>query len=586
MKKKILSLVLVVAMLASMLVLVPASGATQKNTITVGRATGVAGDVVSVDVVLTSDLPVYTFQFALDYDKTKLELLPLVAETEGDTVGIELPNGLAVPNITAGKTGEMVATSPYQVFGWSRNVGAKPLTVTSGYVIATLNFKVLAGALGDAYVSVCETPLSYFDTSDDTLNPGSTFDIEYVSGAVTVLPEGYGTAINVPESAWDFEEGVIYGITDESIVDATGALVIPSQIGGVDVVEIAAAAFDGYSFSTLVIPETVEFIAGGAVYNCSNLTKAYVLGAETELEEAAIGYEGSWRSGKLRNPAIILNADETGALTTIYGAAGSTAETYANTGDGYDFFPFVAEGICSVTFGGNTYLTGTTVQAPGVAVNGDELTVAWKVGDNTYGAGELMTLEGPVTLEPVTITKPTVNSTLGFKIGEDEKGVFAAMRFTTNMAKADYETLAGLGTVTMGTLITPARYVSHAGALTREALDQLSAKYGNIKTYVDVTTNGYLKLENGTYTFAGSLKHIQDKNVDLTYAAAFYLTVETANGSFTVYSDFVFANNRDAYSAAKKVADGGYVGMTEPQIEVLDDFIADCATIIASRENN
>ena len=92
MKKKILSLVLVVAMLASMLVFAPVSGATEKTaTLAFGKVTGAAGDTVTVDLTVTT-AALSGIQFLLDYDESKLTFNG-IAWTE--TFGVGFPADLS-----------------------------------------------------------------------------------------------------------------------------------------------------------------------------------------------------------------------------------------------------------------------------------------------------------------------------------------------------------------------------------------------------------------------------------------------------------------------------------------------------------
>lgn len=588
MKKKILSLVLVVAMLASMLVFAPTSSATETPAATVRTtdAAGSAGETVSVDVMLTTP-EVKTLTLIFEYDASRLELL-------GYDAGAKFP-GINSNYDTNAAYLQWTNNGPYKTLGFASLSGIVDCTTET--LFATLNFRVKTDApLGDAFVGFrhLEGTVKNPTTGEDNLYyaakivPAVTENviqeagmIEYITSAVTVLPAGYASAISVPESAWDFEDGVIYGMLDDSIADATGALVIPSQIGGAAVTEIGAAAFDGYSFSTIVIPASVEYVAAGAIYNCANLTKAYVLNPAAELAEGSIGYEGSWRGTALRNAAILLNADETGALTTIYGAAGSTAETYANAGDGVDTFPFVAEGVNTLSFAGNTYLVGAVTKAPGMMEMNGKTVVAWTDGENTYAAGSTMNVNGSVSLEPISINTPTMNKGVGFQITGDV--MTTKMRYTTTIAKADYEELAKLGTVTMGTILTPAAYVSMAGGLTKEALENLGetehltpnlkGNYAGV-TYIDIVAGSFFQETATEYVIAGSLTGFKAENIDLDYAAAFYMTVKLADGStFTVYSSFDFGANRSVgatIEAAIAAAKADPENVDEQQVKDLE----------------
>ena len=146
----------------------------------------------------------------------------------------------------------------------------------------------------------------------------------------------------------------------------------------------------------------------------------------------------------------------------------------------------------------------------------------------------------------------------------------SAMRFTANLSVADYNVLRALGgKITMGTIITPAAYVVRAGALTKEALNTLPTQ----NKYIDVAATGYLTEADGVYTFAGSVRNFLKANVNVEYAAAFYLTVELADGStFTVYSAYNHNANRSFGNAIVKAAASGAI--TPTQKEWIDKQIA------------
>ena len=186
-----------------------------------------------------------------------------------------------------------------------------------------------------------------------------------------------------------------------------------------------------------------------------------------------------------------------------------------------------------------------------------------------------MTLTGDTTLTPVTIDAIKMNTGVGFKMGaEIDK---CQMRFTTDMTVADYNTLASLGTVTVGTLITPAAYVSKAGGLTFEALDALSTANGGVPTYINVPAGGYFKInqEETVYTFAGSLAGFKNENIDLAYAAAFYATVAIdEETSFTVYSAFDLGANRTVNSAITAMTGAAEYGLTTLEAQTLRNLIA------------
>ena len=358
--------------------------------------------------------------------------------------------------------------------------------------------------------------------------------------------------------------------------NSTGTLVIPEQAynaSGVlkNVKLLESELFCYANFTTLILPEHVTTLNEGAIYDpAAEELKIVVLNTAATFAPYSVYIE------------------ESSCNVTICGYAGSTAETYAQS-EGFDF---EALDLCSLTVSDASYLVpaNTEIAVPGVAATNDgKVVVGWNDGEKTYAPGAAVTLTGDTTLTPVTIDAIKMNIGVGFKMGATIDK--CQMRYTTDMAIADYNTLASLGTVTLGTIITPAKYVSMAGGLTKEALTQLAidnaAKLGALPdgktgaglTYIDVpaTAANPYKETTDTYTFAGSLAGFKNENVNtknVAYAAAFYATVELADGSsFTIYSNFDFGANRsvgDAITAMTNVAGG----LSNTEAQTLRELIA------------
>lgn len=581
MKTKLLSLALVVAMLASMLVVVPVSGATESlATLEFGNAVGAQGDTVTVDFTITT-AALSGIQFMFEYDASRLTYDGITwTEDYGTTYPKDLSNNKDFVQFTQ--------SGPYIVESMAFDAGAQDFS--AGVLAATLTFTIKEDApIGDAKVAFAylldETnaavqPNKIPTGTEDLLGASMTF----VDGAVTVLPEGYASYVASPETdfVWDYwdgediTEGVSDGATGIAILayigEEGGAVVIPETIEGLPVVVIYDEAFKGAdAVTSLVIPETVEVVGAKALWKMTSLKSLFVMG-DLDLTDSWVGCAGTTAT----KPKAIYAEDEVTLLTTVYAVEGSAATEYEVTKNsvGVPVNFALAEALCVVVIEGASVVALSNAPAPGVMETADGLAVAWTDGTNTYAAGVEMTLEGDTTLEPVTIAKPVMDSTVGLLVTGDI--ATTRIRYTTDFAMADYAALAGFGTVTMGTLITPARFVSKAGAMTREALDAFSVANGGAKTYIDVPTAGYFEKtgtpeENGVYTFAGSLAGFKAENIELEYAAVFYLTVTTASGSFTVYSDFVFANNRSV-DATITAATGSQ--LTDITAGALRDMIA------------
>lgn len=525
MKKKILSLVLVVAMLASMLVFAPSAGATETQaTLAFGKAVGSAGDTVAVDFTVTT-AALAGVQFLLDYDESKLTFEGIDWTTTVDGIPADLSGekenyGVFFDNGTCDK-----------VLSWATGIGVGAIDLSAGVVLATLRFTINADApVGDAYVNFIPS-----GGISNKVNYGSASytseQIEFVNGAVTVLPEGYVSAAPSNPADFDIEDGVLY----EYFPTSGGTVMIPS-----DVTVIESMAFNTKTIDTIIVPATVEEILANAFYRFARYTEVhiYVLGSQTTIDSTA--FVSGNRYGKIY----------------IHAAEGSTAAAVPTS----EYIEFVPTSLCTLNVDGASYFVpvNTEIAAPGVATTDDgKVVVGWNDGTKTYAPGAAMTLTEDTELNPVTIDAIQMNTEVGFML--TDKITTSRMRYTTNMKIADYNTLASLGTVTLGTIITPAKYVSMAGGLTKEALTQLAIdnvdKIGALKdgktgaglTYIDVpatAANPFGKTAD-IYTFAGSLAGFKAENINLAYAAAFYATVELADGSsFTIYSAFDFGANR------------------------------------------
>ena len=575
MKRKLLSLILVVAMLASMAVFTPvASAAESKATLAFGNAAGVAGDEVTVDFVVTT-AQLQGLQFMFEYDTSRLTFVGF-ANVAGK------PYNVMTKELTAGVPA-FTTTAPYRVFGWTE-VDGNVLTPDE-MVVATLTFTINKDApAGDAYVNF--VPLSEGAVQPNRISYGSTNidadEITFVNGAVTVLPEGYSTESQAPvvhELTWEdgsFEYNDDFtGVYMTSYTGSYDGILYIGEVddgaGALPVIAIYSLAFqNNTALQGVILSKAVAEVDAAAFYRCS-ITDYYVQNPDCVLGSGALGVHGTfsvekqWNAGRNDTASGPYVNVVGGKPVTIHGAAGSTAEAYATatylTTATYTSASFgwvvgtELAGEVTVTVNGNAYYVteGATVAAPGVAVVDGKTVIGWTAGDVTYAAGATMTLTESVVLEPVTITAPATSTVADFKLAASEADL--AMRFTSSMSIADYEALAALGTVELGMLITPAAYVAKAGSFTKEALDGIGATNG---AYVDVAVNGYYDKTETDYIFAGSLKGFSATTLakNPAFASVLYATVTTAEGdTFTVYGTFNFAANQQVKAVAEAILD-------------------------------
>lgn len=573
MKRKLLSLILVVAMLASMAVFTPtASAAESKATLAFGNAAGVAGDEVTVELTVTTD-KLDGIQFVFEYDTARLTYEDITWTNE---FGTGFP-----ADLTNGDNKVFTSVGPYKILSWGKPIGSNP-TAAEGVVMATLTFTINEDApAGDAYVKFAPLGEGAYQPNkinDDIL----AADMTFVDGVVTVLPEGYSTESQAPvvhELTWEdgsFEYNDDF--TGVYMTSYTGSYDGILYIGEVDNGEVALPVIAIYSLAFqnntalqgVILSEAVAEVDAAAFYRCS-ITDYYVQNPDCVLGSGALGVHGTFSVEKQWNaggndtafgPYVNVVG---GKPVTIHGAAGSTAEAYATatylTTATYTSASFgwvvgtELVGEATVTVNGNTYYVteGATVAAPGVAVVDGKTVIGWTAGDVTYAAGADMTVTESVVLEPVTITAPATSTVADFKLAASEADL--AMRFTSSMAIADYEALAALGTVELGMLITPAAYVAKAGSFTKEALDGIGAANG---AYVEVAVNGYYDKTETDYIFAGSLKGFSATTLakNPAFASVLYATVTTAEGdTFTVYGTFNFAANQQVKAVAEAILD-------------------------------
>ena len=174
--KKILSLVLVAAMMLSMVALAPSASADTGVTLEVTDAVASKGDTVTLDIILSGTV-LGAFGLVLDYDTSRLENAKVTVNTETG-----MGQGLGFKGYDyAGVTFDGNSTS------------GQILDYTEPTVLATVTFDVKADApAGDAFVRVSDIP----DTTGMVyLRAGSNpsdniYDWNVVDGIVTVRPDG------------------------------------------------------------------------------------------------------------------------------------------------------------------------------------------------------------------------------------------------------------------------------------------------------------------------------------------------------------------------------------------------------------
>ena len=561
MKRKLLSLILVAAMLASMLVFAPTSGAAVNTTtaeIAVTDATANAGGTVSVDVIVTTE-KLQNGDLAFKYDATKLTPVEWKNESTGynlpvEVLGVFAPNSYPRNGLELGLVG----------FGFAAGAARD---ASAGLAIATITFAVNANATpGDTYVEFVNGVECFVQpSSSHGVIEGA--NLTNKAGKITILPAGYEAAPSAnPASDFEYEENDDGGLIIVGCAIESGDVIIPAEIDGLPVTAIGKQAFYNNDVASVTIPASVTTIEEMALYRLGACTAVYILG-NPEIADTGIGWDGKKSSAS----GIMLNEDEDAALTTIYAAVGSYAETYAaiEDEDGFTlgFAEYIPATTLTYTVGDDTYtyIVGNSITAPGSAVVNGEVIVAWNDGVNNIAPGASMTIAGSTTLAPVTIKAPATQNGADVKVGATADDF--ALRFTSKLAIADYEKLGEIGDVQLGMLITPQKYVDYATAFTKADLAAwvVSQGYQAKDAYVDVQVNSYLSMDDNDYTIAASLKGFSTATTtkNPTFAAIAYAEITIGENVVTVYGSYDKACGRDAKTVLSALFAAGTLGTTE-----------------------
>lgn len=162
------------------------------------------------------------------------------------------------------------------------------------------------------------------------------------------------TAEETDVSMFTYSEGA-NGIVIEYCEDMEGTITVPSQIDGLDVVEVYEMAFMYNSAEEIVLPDTIEIIGASAFQDCVNLAAVNIPDSVTEIGNYA--FSGCESLAEITIPETV-KLIGTGAFSgcadgfVIKGYTGSPAETYASENSisfesiGESQITTVAEGEC------------------------------------------------------------------------------------------------------------------------------------------------------------------------------------------------------------------------------------------------
>ncbi len=519
--KKILSLVLVVAMMASVLVFAPAASADSGFSVEITDAVAHKGDSVTVDLVVTGTT-LRSYALVLDFDTTRLE----------NPVMTKCSDVWTSPKPIGAYSDDYAATMTANIDGASADI-------SGGYTLLTITFDVKAGApAGDAYVRV---PV-FDDVNNIFLAPTSDYrdavaDYASIAGAVTVLPDGYvaGTpATEIPASDLEYdlndnEDG--YVISGYAGSATGGTAIIPATIEGLPVVEIGQTAFNYAEFDTYIFPASVVTFGRRAVRQDAGF-EVYIAAESASFDER---YYQSFVSN---DGDVVVHSSASSDAKTYVEAVLDDDDTVAISWSAEEYSaPPVVTIVGETT---STYIVSAgTIEAPGAAIIAGKTFFGWKADDAFVAAGADVEITGDTTFEAVALTTPETQNGASIKAANN----YAALRFTATLNVAEYDTLLelfGKENVKHGMLIAPMQLIEDAGAFTHDALKQ----------YLDFEMTGCWKVENGEYVLSASVKNFSSKTIAMNPAfnAVAYAAITIDGVTTYVYGDCDAACARDAKS--------------------------------------
>lgn len=182
----------------------------------------------------------------------------------------------------------------------------------------------------------------------------------------------------------------------------------------------------------------------------------------------------------------------------------------------------------SVNIDNDTYKkvsSGESVTLPNSTEKGF---IAYTDGTNYYDEGEIIKVEGDVSLSTVSVGEVTMEAGAAIRLNE-----VSGIRFYTNVDTQKIASLRENGyTVTMGTLISPRTLLNEV---------DLTHKANAKKVDVIFNANSYYT-ENNFIGIVGSLVKIKQNNYNLRLVGRGYVTVSKGSYTKTVYANYTEDN--------------------------------------------
>lgn len=359
--------------------------------------------------------------------------------------------------------------------------------------------------LGDYAFASCSSLKEILIPKGVTEIPNNTF--RYCGSLASVkLPEGITTigkeafyacsslsTINIPSTVTILKEDIFYNCYELDNVE------LPSNLQTME----EGVFYNCRKLTSIKIPKSVKVIGASMLRNCSKLSEVIIYSKDAEFGKTVFG----------KNSTDL----------TVYGYAGSTAETYAND-NSVKFVPFTSK----VTFKADDVeideqgvAEGKTISAPQAPVKEGYTFVGWfkDVDDITTKFDSQNTYDQDVTYK-AKYAHVEMLGAQGKLIINDKSGI----RFGTKIYKD------GDKIVEMGTIILPQNLLPKGTSLTLDT-PKIAKSVANV-LYESNEKENYV-------TYLGSIVNIPRAQFDRAITASSYVKYKDSKGNeYTVYSPY------------------------------------------------
>ncbi len=232
-------------------------------TLSLSSISAAPGEEFTVDVSVSDNMGFAGVEYEIAFDNT---LITPVSVTTGEvSEGLDFSSNLLDPSIDKSSleavTGVLISAE----------------NITSNGVIATYTFTVRKDALA------CETYLDFVTDETECINENyNPVTVTHVNGAVSVISEF------AAEGDYIYYTDANGYATIVDYIGAGGDIVIPSTLGGKNVVAIGQGVFsENASLKSVIIPEGVLFIDEAAFVSCTAMSSVQLPGTLAAIAQFA-----------------------------------------------------------------------------------------------------------------------------------------------------------------------------------------------------------------------------------------------------------------------------------------------------------